>query len=304
MFQRTYRAVCFDLDGTLLMQDIDDFMSRHYKALSAFVAEIGIPADAFKNAMIAGTGAATFHEEGLTNEDTFWEAFLRAMQETAGHTFFTREGWIQKFLEFYSGDFDEVGKDVVPNRHMVQAVAELRAKGYPLLLTTMPLFPLQAVERRLAWAGLEPSSFQRITTFGNSTASKPSLRYWAENLAAMGLPGEDVLTVGNNTVEDVAFTRLGVDIYLVTDFLLDPAKLDMSTVKHGSAQDFYEWVCALPVCEDPAQEVLTEVVPVELTADAYYKNLVVAENAHADYVPVGMDLLERPEKKNVRDVSS
>ena len=60
---------------------------------------------------------------------------------------------------------------------------------------------------------------------------KPKLAYYAENVAACGLAGEDVLMVGNNTVEDLAIRGLGADAFLVTDHLLDPDEgFDLASV--------------------------------------------------------------------------
>ena len=62
---------------------------------------------------------------------------------------------------------------------------------------------------------------------------KPRPLYYAENLAAAGVDGADVLMVGNNTVEDLSFMHLGADGYLVTDWLLDPAGFDLASGRRG-----------------------------------------------------------------------
>ena len=52
--------------------------------------------------------------------------------------------------------------------------------------------------------------------------------------------------VGNNTREDLAAMQLGLDGYLVTDWLLNPDDFDIETVKHGSMTDFLQFVQDLP----------------------------------------------------------
>ena len=37
----SYRAVFFDLDGTLLPMDLDEFMNAYFKAIGSFVARKG-----------------------------------------------------------------------------------------------------------------------------------------------------------------------------------------------------------------------------------------------------------------------
>lgn len=291
MSQSAYRAICFDLDGTLLPQDIDAFLSGYFHALGAKMVAEGVPADAFKYALGAGTKAMAAHDDTKTNEQTFWDTFCAALTKVAGNEVFPMEKWNQLFLEFYEEDFGTIGANVTPDQNMVDAVAELDAKGYPLMLLTMPLFPLVAVEWRLKWAGLDAGKFQRITHYENSTAAKPSLRYYAENLAAMGVSGTDLLMVGNNTVEDVAFTKLGADIYLVTNHLLDPANLDMSKVKHGDSAQFLEWVRQLPSCNNPLEGVTVGVIDPAATDAAFAANKV-ADLEHSGYVPIGMERLD------------
>ena len=133
----------------------------------------------------------------------------------------------------------------------------------------MPMFPRRAVEWRLSWAGIDASRFGRITSFENSTSVKPKLAYYAENVAACGLAGEDVLMVGNNTVEDLAIRGLGADAFLVTDHLLDPDEgFDLASVKHGTMEEFAAWAEALPACADPAQGIEAGIVEAAARAAA------------------------------------
>lgn len=290
MSQSTYRAVCFDLDGTLLPQEIDEFLGGYFHALGAKMVGKGVPADAFKYALGAGTKAMAAHDDTKTNEQVYWETFRSALLKVAGDEIFPMDEWLELFTDFYENEFGAIGANVVPDQNMIDAVAELRAKGYPLMLTTMPLFPPQAVAWRLKWAGLDESQFERITTYENSTAAKPHLRYYAENLAAMDVSGSDVLMVGNNTVEDLAFTKLGADAYIVTNHLLDPVDFDLATVKHGASDEFLAWVRQLPECENPLEGVNTGAIDPAATDAAYAANKV-SDLGNDDYVPIGMEYL-------------
>ena len=185
------------------------------------------------------------HDDGRTNADAYWEAFFSHADRDAAD-------WDELLAGFYERDFGAIGAGVVPN-----SAETLAAKGYPLVLATMPMFPRRAVEWRLSWAGIDASRFGRITSFENSTSVKPKLAYYAENVAACGLAGEDVLMVGNNTVEDLAIRGLGADAFLVTDHLLDPDEgFDLASVKHGTMEEFAAWAEALPACADPAQGIV------------------------------------------------
>lgn len=242
---RCYRAVCFDLDGTLLPMDLDEFLSSYYRALGTYAAAHGFNSAEVLRGVDAGVRAMLTHEDGRTNYEAFWEAFRSCMEQP-------NLDWEALFNQFYAEDFGTLGANVVPNPAAARAIETLRAKGYPLVLTTMPLFPPRAVEWRLQWAGVDPSAFERLTTYDNSTSTKPHGAYYQENLDVLGLSGEEVLMVGNNTVEDLAFTKLGADAFLVTDCLLNPNDMDVNEVRHGTLEEFANWVETLPDCENPA----------------------------------------------------
>ncbi len=243
MPQRTYKAVFFDLDGTLLPIDMDGFLERYFAAIGKFAAEKGFDPKQFASALGKGVHGMTTSEGGY-NADRYWEIFLGLMGETDRPRF---EALMQ---EFYEVHFDELADMVIsPDPNAARAVAALKAKGYPLYLTTMPLFPRIAVEKRLQWAGVPVEAFDRITTYDNSTSTKPHLAYYRENVEHIGLPATDILMVGNNTREDLAAMELGCDGYLVTNWLLNPDDFDIETVKHGTLAEFAEFVDQLPECE-------------------------------------------------------
>ncbi len=264
---RSYRAVFFDLDGTLLPMELEEFLGPYFKSIAAFVGKHGLDMQSFSAGLKAGTGAMASHDGSVTNSQAYWDEFFRHVDRDAVE-------WESLLSGYYEDDFSLIGKDVKPNPAAARAVETLASKGYTLALTTMPMFPRRAVEWRLEWAGIDPKLFSRLTTYENSTAVKPKTSYYAENLAACGLSGEDVLMVGNNTVEDLAAMKLGVDAFLVTDHVLDAVDFDLSSIKHGTMEEFAAWVESLPVCENPVREVETGVVSAQATADVIAANCV------------------------------
>lgn len=264
---RTYRAVCFDLDGTLLPMDLDEFMASYFKSIAAFAVARGLDQARFMGALKAGTKMMAAHTDDATNEDAFWATFAEMYGEGADE--------VRTLVNaFYEDDFARIGEGFAGHPAVPRVLAKLTQKGYPLVLTTMPMFPRRAVEHRLEWAGTCAGQFARVTSYENSKAVKPRQTYYAENLAAMGVAGKDVLMVGNNTQEDLAFLDLGADAYLVTDWLLDPVGFDMSTVKHGTMDEFEAWVDKLPACENPARDIATGIVARADMEAAFAENAV------------------------------
>lgn len=260
---QSYRAICFDLDGTLLPMELDEFIRSYFARIATFAGKHGLDEKRFMDAFQRGAHAMGHHDDGALNSDTFWNTFERIYCEgmTEQQTAETLELAHSVADEFYEDDFGHIGDGFAANPTSAKVVKMLADKGYPLALTTMPMFPRRAVEHRLSWAGVDPKAFSRITTYTNSRSTKPHLAYFAENLKALGLNGEDVLMVGNNTEEDLRFMELGTDAYLITDHLLDPVGYNLSQVKHGSMEDFARWVSELPPCENPATEITDEAIP-------------------------------------------
>lgn len=241
MQDQVYKAIFFDLDGTLLNLDMDSFLEEYFGGIGSFVAKRGYEPKLFIKAIGAGVHSM-INEQGCYNIDRFWNAFVAL-------TGLSQEEIEPLLLEYYETDFNAIGRNIVPREESRIILQTLKEKGYPLYLTTMPLFPRIAVEKRLAWAGCSPDYFERITTYDNSTSAKPHVSYYQENIDLCGFAPGEVLMVGNNTKEDLACLEIGMDAYLVTDYILDPIQFDLETVKHGTLKEFLSFVENLPECE-------------------------------------------------------
>lgn len=261
--QRAYKAVFFDLDGTLLPVDMDAFLQAYFKALGKYAAEHGQEPKQFTDALNKGV-FAMIKEEGGRNDERFWQTFCSVL----GIGESEMPAYEQLMEGFYNTAFDELGALITPTPESAKVINLLKEKGYRLYLTTMPLFPRIAVEKRVQWAGCDPQVFERITTYDNSTSTKPHLEYYRENVEAIGLKPEEILMVGNNTREDLSAMKLGLDGYLVTDWLLNPDGFDIDSVKHGSMADFLKFVEDLPKCENAAESEGADAAANAVEADA------------------------------------
>ena len=246
MADQAYRAIRVDLDGTLCPMELEEFLGGYFKDIARFAAEQGIDAEKFAHAFGAGAMAMGKRTPGgKTNHDVFWDVFFGEFDPN-------ETDWEALFADYYDTRFGVIGADVVPNPATRRAIDALAAKGYPLALATQPMFPRRAVEWRLAWAGVADAPFRYISTYENSTAVKPQVEYYAEVLEHCGLSAADALMVGNNTLDDLAAAKLGVDVYLVTDHLLDPEGRGLEGVAHGTMEEFASWAESLPACGNPA----------------------------------------------------
>ena len=237
---RTYSTVFFDLDGTLLPIDTHKFMEDYFASLGAFCAAEGLEAKPVLAAVMAGVHAMAKTDGEQTNRELFWGVFE---QETSMNAASAED----MFMKYYAQAFPQVGAHVTLNEHAARAVATLKSKGYRIALCTMPMFPIIAVEERLRWAGLDSSDFEFVTDYATCNAVKPMERYYDGCLKRAGVSADEVLMVGNHEREDGWITKLGCDIYFITDNLIKDEKgISAEACKHGSMQQFADWCEALP----------------------------------------------------------
>lgn len=248
MGEAPYDAVFFDMDGTLLPIEVRDFLVPYYQLLEVAGKRAGFDPGLLREAVNDGIFGMYDHPHTETNATAFWRVFLARYYGTSEPAAADVERMYRFLDDFYRYDFGHAGDGVVANPAARQAVTTLHEKGYPLYLTTMPMFPFDAIDWRMKWADAPIELFSRVTTYDNSTAVKPDVHYYRENLELADVDPTRVLMVGNNTTDDLSCLECGMDAYLVTDYLFNFNDFDVSTVKHGSLEDFARWVEDLPAC--------------------------------------------------------
>lgn len=208
-----FKGIFFDLDGTLLPLDLAEMMNSYFRALTIKLSPLADPI-AFINALGAGVERMLCNDGQGTNEQVFLEVFFRHIDRDPSQL-------LPVFDEFYLNEYRELGRHVVPRPEARQAVDLAAASGAQVVLATNPVFPRLAVEARLEWAGLAGYPFAAITSYENSCFCKPNPGYYLEILDATGLQGPDCLMVGNDTKEDLVAAELGINTFLLEDFLID-----------------------------------------------------------------------------------
>lgn len=226
-------TVLFDLDGTLLPFEQEEFVRNYFGRLAVKLAPMGFEKEALIKGILAGMGAMTGNDGSKTNEIAFWEVFEELLHTKREHL----EG---AFLEFYQKDFDAV-KEVLPEGlNYRQLFDSLQSKGYQLVLATNPLFPREAVATRLSWIGLSLDDFSYVTTFDNSCYCKPNPAYYAHILKEIDRRPEECVMIGNNTLEDMAAEEIGITVGLVTTNLENRNHLDVNQFIHGTLEEVLE----------------------------------------------------------------
>lgn len=208
------KAMLFDLDGTLLPTDIDEFIKIYLKEVGKFVGP-HFPAEEVLRHLLHGTKAMIENYEAeKTNAQVFEEAFLAV------------SGWEKEriwplFDRFYEEVFPRLSVHVQPSLLARKILQEAVDQGYDLVIATNPLFPAQAIRERMRWAGVDDFSYRWVTVYEEAHFCKPHLTYYREICDRLDLPPENCLMIGNDMQEDMVAGQLGMRTYWVTDFAID-----------------------------------------------------------------------------------
>ena len=230
----SYQAILFDMDGTLLPMDNDEFTRTYFGLLIKAVSCHGYTGETLIPAMWKGVEAMVKNDGTENNETRFWQVFSKIFGEEA-------YGHIPTFDNFYHTDFHKAKAATQPTELSKKAVALAHKKAERVVVATTPLFPACAIEARLSWVDLYPEDFDLVTTYENSHFCKPNPKYYLEICEKLGLDPKKCLMVGNNTKEDVwAASQAGMDTYLVTDCLI--VEGDMPDCKKGSLKELCDFL--------------------------------------------------------------
>ena len=228
-------TILFDLDGTLLPVDQDIFLKAYLGGLAKKAAAHGYEAAPLPKQIMAGTYAMVKNDGSATNEDVFWAAFSALCGKDAKQD-------IAIFDDFYRNEFQQVRHVCGCNPQAAEAIREIKTMGYTVALATNPLFPAIATHSRTRWAGLDPADFALITTYETSRHSKPNPAYYQDVLDELGVKAEECLMVGNDVGEDMIAENLGMQVFLLTDCLINKDNADISLYPHGSFPELMDHI--------------------------------------------------------------
>lgn len=228
-------TVLFDLDGTLLPMNQDVFIGAYLSGLTAKMAPFGFDPREIAKAIWAGTGAMVKNDGSARNEEVFWKVF----SQVCGRDMLELYGPIEAF---YREEFQLVRHSCGFDARSAETIRALKEKGLTLALATNPLFPAIATHSRVRWAGLETEDFAHITTYENSCHCKPNPDYYRDILTTLGVSAEQCLMVGNDVSEDMIAQDLGMQVFLLTDCLINKENEDISRYPHGSFPQLMDYI--------------------------------------------------------------
>ena len=240
-------TILFDLDGTLLPLDMKGFIDTYFKAIGGRFQSLGVTTDELKRAINNSVETLRVNDGFLTNEELFWNTFAKEISKTGeGISREELKVYRREFDKFYKNDFFVTRLNTTPSPVAKECVFMLKNKGYRMVVATNPVFPESAMIQRIEWAGLDPQDFELITSMENSCFCKPNLNYYRKIMQTLSVTADECMMVGNDVDEDMSAIKLGIDVFLVDDCLINRNNVDTTDFKKGSWMTFREFVRELP----------------------------------------------------------
>ena len=192
------KTILFDLDDTLLGNDMETFLPSYFKLLGHYAAS-HLNEERFLPAVLKASELMTHNTDpAVTNRDVLW-------QEIEQLTGLDPENSQALLDDFYRREFNQLQ----PLTQSYPVAAELLracfAQGLKVVIATNPMFPLRAIEARLAWAGVPVTEFpfELVTSIENMHATKPHQAYYMEILQKVNSQPHETLMVGDDWQRDI-----------------------------------------------------------------------------------------------------
>ena len=233
-------AFLFDLDGTLLTIETDQFLKYYFGALSSKFEDLCKKQDDFIKLLMDSTEKMIKNDGSCSNQEAFMEDFMGKMdiKDRA-----EAEKIKKRFEEFYQKEFAALDQYFELDRETPAEIIEhLKAQGKKLVLATNPLFPKEAVAARLSWIGIEASDFELLTHYENMSYAKPNLNYYQEILEKINAEPEDCLMIGNDLKEDAVASELGIETLIIEDKMIAREDIDYPLAWQGSLKEFKDLI--------------------------------------------------------------
>ncbi|MDO5558942.1 MAG: HAD family hydrolase [Oscillospiraceae bacterium] len=206
-----YKAIFFDLDGTLLPMDNDTFTKGYFRELAKKLSPVGIEPKPLIDAVWAGTKSMVTNDGSGLNADIFWDTF-------ASVTGLDYLPFRNAADEFYKNEFSAAKQFTGENPLAKKAVDMAHQCSRKVICAANPLFPLDGQLMRLGWVGLGKKDFDYICSYETESFCKPNPKFYTSLCEKTGVKPHECLMIGNDENEDMyAALMAGMNAYLVTD---------------------------------------------------------------------------------------
>ena len=236
---RKITTVLFDLDGTLIRMDQDEFIRLYFVSLLDRMSALGYNKSLMKTALEGAVVASIRNDGTMTNEARFWDAF----DSLSGRLGDKLKDEIDSYYKNEFNSVIEASCAAYPRaREVLDAV---KARGLRPILATNPLFPMVATHARIRLGGMSPDDFEYITAYENSSYCKPNPAYFTELLDKLEIAPDECVMIGNDTRDDFCAHALGIPVFVLTECLINRDNVDLDEYPHGGFDELIEYINSL-----------------------------------------------------------
>ncbi len=224
-------TILLDLDNTLIENNMDRFIPEFLRNLALRFKHL-FSSHWFAEQVLLST------KEMIANRDltkTNQDVFFGDLAERVSHP----QRVLKPIFEtFYAQDFD--GLKILTKRlpEAKEVVNEAFNQGYMVVVASNPIFPLDAMVKRLNWAGVANFPYALITSYESMHSCKPHGEFYEEILNILNVRAEECLMVGDDIENDLSALKIGIKTFLVTDLVKHHGKTRYVTTFEGTLKDF------------------------------------------------------------------
>jgi len=208
------KNILLDLDGTLLPIDMDYFLKLYFQALTEEFADLKNKEE-FIQILMQATEKMIKNDGKRVNKEVFKKEFFNKLNIEDENKI------MKRFDDFYKNKYPKLKKKLDLKSRAPELIEILKKLDKNLILATNPLFPLEAIEERIRWAGIDPTDFEYITCYEEMHYAKPNPKFYSEISQKIEFNSEEAIMIGNNSKEDMIAKKVGMKTYLIKDFLVD-----------------------------------------------------------------------------------
>lgn len=201
------RAILFDLDGTLLDLDGDQFLEAYVDHLSEALNP-WIPQSAFREALWSASAAAMAMPHP---EESNQHVLMQSLSEQLGVSATELRQQIQHFNHTKVGEILPIGSPCPGSREVVEAA---QAMGLKVAVATTPIYELPVIMERLRRAQLSDIDWDLIAS-DEFYWTKPYPNFFHELAARLGVAPNECLMVGDDAFNDLAAGNVGMATFYV-----------------------------------------------------------------------------------------
>lgn len=233
------KLIMTDLDCTLLTMNQDLYIKKYIEEIVKLFNDNGYDGKKIAKATMNASMMMLKNDGSRTNKDAFEESFKAVVGEHADKV-------IDIFPQVYGDRYENIKCITQVNPYAQEIVKLMREKAQYVVVATQPMFPKEAVIKRLSWTNLKADDFDYLTIYDESSYSKPNPAYYQEIMDRFSATPQDTLMIGNDVNEDILpCEKIGVGTFLVLDGLINVQNHNTKNLRQGYYQDLINYLKTL-----------------------------------------------------------